>query len=113
MKKNLTISLTIAACSLCVTFSARALNLTNKAADHARSAGPVSESGAAQQTASTSDKPGGGSGGGALSQADRAFLLEAAKGGMKEVAMGQMAQQHAQSSGIKSYGGRLVNDHTK
>jgi putative membrane protein len=43
---------------------------------------------------------------------DAMFLKQAAQGGMKEVAMGKMAQKNGQSNDVKTLGQRLVSDHT-
>ena len=48
-----------------------------------------------------------------LSEQDQKFLQDAAKGGMMEVAMGQVAEQKAQSEDVKSFGKRMVTDHGK
>src|SRR5881398_1067727 len=44
---------------------------------------------------------------------DKTFMKKAAKGGMMEVAMGQVAEQKAQSDDVKSFGKRMVTDHGK
>ena len=51
--------------------------------------------------------------GGALSAADRQFMMVAAKDGMKEVHMGQMAAQQGQSAEVKKLGSMIAADHTK
>jgi putative membrane protein len=48
-----------------------------------------------------------------LSSADKAFIKDAAKGGMMEVAMGQVAHQNATDSEVKNFGARMVKDHGK
>src|SRR5437868_2696998 len=48
-----------------------------------------------------------------LSEKDKTFMHKAAKGGMMEVAMGRMAEQNAQSDDVKSFGKRMVTDHSK
>jgi len=48
-----------------------------------------------------------------LSAKDKTFMKKAAKGGMMEVAMGQVAEQKAQSDDVKSFGKRMVTDHSK
>ena len=48
-----------------------------------------------------------------LSAKDRTFIHKAAKGGMMEVAMGRLAEQNAQSDDVKSFGKRMVTDHSK
>ena len=50
---------------------------------------------------------------GQLSDTDRQFMLMAAKDGMKEVHMGQMAAQQGQSDTIKKLGQMIAADHTK
>ena len=49
----------------------------------------------------------------ALSDKDKSFMKEAAKGGMMEVEMGKMAQQKGKSADVKKIGGMMVTDHTK
>ena len=44
---------------------------------------------------------------------DKAFMKEAAKGGMMEVEMGKMAQQKGKNAEVKKIGGMMVADHTK
>ena len=51
--------------------------------------------------------------GSSLSEKDKTFMKKAAKGGAMEVAMGQVAEQKAQSEDVKSYGKRMVADHGK
>ena len=50
---------------------------------------------------------------GATSAADKSFAMQAAKGGMGEVALGQMAQQKAGSDAVKQFATHMVDDHTK
>ena len=70
--------------------------------------GAISLTGAvrAADTASTGS-------GSSLSDKDKTFMKKAAKGGMMEVAMGQVAEQKAQSEDVKSFGKRMVTDHSK
>lgn len=49
---------------------------------------------------------------GALSAKDTEFIKMAAKGGMMEVQMGQMAEKQGQSAAVKEIGRRLVQDHS-
>jgi len=51
--------------------------------------------------------------GSSLSAQDKTFMKKAAKGGMMEVAMGNVAEQNAQSDDVKSFGKRMVTDHSK
>jgi len=48
-----------------------------------------------------------------LSSADKAFIKDAAKGGMMEVAMGRVAEKNASDSEVKNFGARMVKDHSK
>ena len=48
-----------------------------------------------------------------LSAKDKTFMKKAAKGGMFEVAMGTLAEQNAQNEDVKSFGKRMVTDHSK
>jgi putative membrane protein len=48
-----------------------------------------------------------------LSSADKAFMQDAAKGGMMEVAMGRVAEKSATDSEVKNFGSRMVKDHGK
>lgn len=50
---------------------------------------------------------------GSLSASDRAFVKAAAKGGEKEVAMGKVAARDATNADVKSFGERMVTDHSK
>jgi putative membrane protein len=51
--------------------------------------------------------------GSSLDAKDKTFMRKAAKGGMMEVAMGKLAAQNAQSDDVKSFGKRMVTDHSK
>ena len=51
--------------------------------------------------------------GSSLSDKDKTFMKKAAKGGMMEVAMGRVAEQKAQNEDVKSFGKRMVTDHSK
>jgi len=44
---------------------------------------------------------------------DQTFMMEAARGGLMEVQVAQLAQQKAQSDEIKEYARKLEQDHTK
>jgi putative membrane protein len=62
----------------------------------------------AQGTPSSASKSGS-----TLDRSDRKFIEEAAKGGMAEVEMGQLASERAQSPDVKQFGQRMVQDHSK
>jgi putative membrane protein len=44
---------------------------------------------------------------------DKMFLRKAAQGGMAEVKLGQLATQKGSSEGVRSFGQKMVDDHTK
>ena len=48
-----------------------------------------------------------------LGAKDKTFMKKAAKGGMMEVSMGNLAAQNGQSDDVKSFGKRMVADHGK
>lgn len=62
------------------------------------------------QAAPAKGKPNGAA---EVSAADKKFMMKAAKGGMMEVAMGQMAADKAQSAEVKKIGKMMIADHTK
>jgi putative membrane protein len=49
----------------------------------------------------------------ALASADKAFVLEAARGGMAEVELGRLAAEKASNADVKQFGQRMVADHSK
>jgi putative membrane protein len=50
---------------------------------------------------------------GAISAADRAFVKEAAIGGLAEVEFGNLAKEKASNADVKQFGERMVTDHGK
>ncbi|HUO60377.1 MAG TPA: DUF4142 domain-containing protein [Candidatus Acidoferrales bacterium] len=50
---------------------------------------------------------------GSLDMADKHFVNKAAQGGLAEVELGQLAEQNGSSPAVKSFGERMVTDHTK
>jgi len=61
--------------------------------------------------AAAQDTPAGKSS--SLSANDKKFMKKAAKGGTMEVAMGKLAEEKGQSEDVKSFGKRMVADHSK
>lgn len=49
----------------------------------------------------------------AASSASARFVMQAAEGGMTEVAKGKLATQKGAHEGVKQYGQKMVDDHTK
>jgi putative membrane protein len=48
-----------------------------------------------------------------LAEADMEFATDAAEGGLKEVQLGELAQQQAESAEVQQFGQRMVEDHGK
>jgi len=48
-----------------------------------------------------------------LSRADQSFIKAAARGGMAEVKLGQLAADRASTDAVKQFGQRMVQDHGK
>jgi putative membrane protein len=48
-----------------------------------------------------------------LTSQEKAFIHEAAQGGQLQVALGKLAVERAESSAVKSFGQRMIDDHTK
>ena len=44
---------------------------------------------------------------------DQSFVMKAARGGMAEVELGKLAQDKGSSDQVKSFGKRMVDDHSK
>ncbi|HTL45363.1 MAG TPA: DUF4142 domain-containing protein [Vicinamibacterales bacterium] len=72
---------------------------------------PSSAAPKAHKPAMTADKSAQSST--AVSAADKAFVREAAIGGMAEVDLGNLAKEKASSADVKSFGDRMVTDHGK
>lgn len=75
-------------------------------------AGTSGQAGQTPQTMSKSSKADKSAKSGAHA-ADQMFVMKAAKGGLAEVELGQLAQQKATSDEVKQFGQRMVTDHTK
>jgi putative membrane protein len=48
-----------------------------------------------------------------MDPADKDFVMKAAQGGQAEVTLGNMAASKAQSADVKTFGNRMVTDHSK
>lgn len=83
------------------TASPRATTAASPAASATETVATKKEAGAKETTAGT------------VSAKDKAFMRKAAKGGKMEVAMGKMASENGQSEDVKSFGQRMVTDHSK
>jgi putative membrane protein len=49
----------------------------------------------------------------ALNSTDQKFVMEAAMGGMAEVELGRLAAERGSSDGVKQFGQRMVDDHSR
>lgn len=56
---------------------------------------------------------GSGEGATSLTVADQAFVTQAAYGGLGEIALGELAQERAESSSVRELAGQLVTEHTQ
>jgi putative membrane protein len=72
---------------------------------------PKPKSTASPTKKSADQKPAGTSG--TLAPADHNFANEAAVGSMAEVELGNLAKEKASSADVKSFGDRMVTDHSK
>jgi putative membrane protein len=52
-------------------------------------------------------------GGNSISRSDQIFAAKAARGGMEEVQLGQLATNNAGSQNVKDFGKKMVADHSK
>lgn len=73
--------------------------------------GAAAQSG--QTSAGEAKQAGKAAGKAASANADHAFVLEAASGGMMEVELGRMASNQASHDDVKKFGQRMVDDHSK
>lgn len=96
----------------CLSIAAVAFATASAFAQNARELPPVNQPGSqyAAKSASGAKAPDTKT---SLSAADRDFMQKAAEGGMKEVEMGRMGEQQGQNADVKSFGRRMVADHSK
>jgi len=88
--------------ALCLATTSSALN-----------AYPPLRTGANTDAKSPTPAKGAAKAGSKLSAADKAFMMNAAKGGMMEVEAGKLAAQNAQNADVKKFGNKMVTDHSK
>jgi len=100
MKLSITSSLAITTAFALVT----AVSCSKKSTETASNTSPTSADRTSSADRSTT---------GALNSTDKDFFTKAARGGMAEVELGNLAQQRGSSDAIKNFGKKLVNDHTK
>jgi putative membrane protein len=102
MKSKITITLPMAMLTLALaSFSCAALAIAQN-----QYSSPTTSDTAATKNAATGQAS-------SISVKDKTFMKKAAKGGMMEVAMGKLAEQNGQSEDVKSFGKRMVTDHSK
>ena len=113
----------LASAGLCLVSVANAQTETNNAnpngADmspsptpRAAAANPKLETGTSREATRYSPTETSSSSSSKLSAKDKAFLKKAARGGMKEVEMGQMGVKQAKSPEVRRIGERMVTDHS-
>jgi putative membrane protein len=107
-----TAAIAIGALAFAGSASAQNPRLFPTASPHETSAGSPAAS--ASETAATKKEAGAKeTTAGNVSAKDKTFMRKAAKGGKMEVAMGKMASENGQSEDVKSFGQRMVTDHSK
>src|SRR5467141_619406 len=104
MKNKFVIIPVVALSALCFSLSAEAINqppLKGQQSSNNDSKRPPKKDAAPAKAA------------GKLSDKDKTFMMNAAKGGMMEVEWGKLAAQNAQNADVKKFGNRMVTDHSK
>src|SRR5438105_4036787 len=108
MKKHLIMSriaiVALGARALCLATTSSALNAYPPLKTGANANAPTTSPSPAKGPAKAASK---------LSAADKAFRMNAAKGGMMEVEWGKLAAQNGQKADVKKFGNRMVTDHSK
>ena len=85
----------------------------SRAESHEGSAASGMSTSGTSESATSRDSSSESGSSSASGSGDREFVNEAAKGGMMEVHMGQMAEKQGQSDSVKQLGKMMVTDHTK
>jgi putative membrane protein len=96
-----------------VVFGLIALAAVIVAAQQAVSGQNANSSNSAGMSGRSNTGSGQNSGGAMLGSSDRKFVMEAAMGGMTEVELGRLAAERGSSEAVKSFGQRMVDDHTR
>jgi putative membrane protein len=110
MKCKFSINSLVRLCIIAITFA----GLSGTAlAQYSRPYPTPNYSGSSSPSAQGAAKSKSNTAGRNLSSADKAFIKDAAKGGMMEVAMGRVAEKNATDSEVKNFGARMVKDHGK
>lgn len=102
-------ALSVALLSVGLAMSAMAQNPGSQGTTSGTATRPATGAASASGTTGTASRGASDS----LARADRKFIEDAARGGMAEVQLGQLAAQKAQSSEVKQFGQKMVDDHGK
>ena len=102
-------ALSVALLSVGLAMSAMAQNTGSQGTTTGATSGSATRPAAGSATGTTS----AGTSNAKLAHGDRKFIEDAAQGGMAEVQLGQLAAQKAQSSDVKQFGQKMVDDHGK
>src|SRR5438270_13452559 len=90
--------------ALCLSTTSSALNAYPPLRTGANANAPTTSPSPARGAAKAASK---------LSAADKAFMMNAAKGGMMEVEWGKLAAQNGQNADVKKFGNRMATDRSK
>jgi putative membrane protein len=109
------LSVALLSVGFCAGGIAQAAGTTATATQPSTAAHPSAAAPSAQSsTAMTADKTASrGASDARLARGERNFIEEAAKGGMAEVQLGQLAATKGQSDQVKQFGQKMVDDHGK
>ena len=89
------------------------LGLAMGATAQTPSTGSTAPAASGDATSTATAAPGRGASDAKLAHRDRRFIEDAAKGGLAEVQLGQLAAQKAQSPEVKQFGQKMADDHGK